>query len=165
VDLSVIASPPHEEFPLCNVAEYMIIDKALGYPGLPQATYLFAHARVGMFLPLLTQSRINNGAGMVGMWVEVYTDDNQRHVYQISKVIRDVPDTFSAFDAPLAAKTDQLWLQTSEGPIGFPGKLQVVADPIGVLPASPADAHPGGRGAVCPKAPKCTTALGTGCTR
>ena len=88
IDLPVVTSPPNEHFPLCNVAEYLVLGRALAYPGLPQATYLYAHARTGMFLPLLTQSQVNNGAAMIGMWVEVYTDDNQRHVYEISQVIR-----------------------------------------------------------------------------
>jgi hypothetical protein len=163
--MPIIASPPNEEFPLCNVAEYMILDKPLGYPGLPQATYLYAHARVNMFLPLLTQAKINNGDGMIGDYVEVFTADNKRHIYEISQVIRHVNDTAAAFDKPLAAKSDQLWLQTSEGPIGYPYKMQVVASPVGVVAATnPADAHPTGKGNVCPKAPKCKTANGVGCT-
>jgi hypothetical protein len=174
IDLPVIASPPHEEFPLCNAAEYIVFDKPLGYPGLPQVTYLYAHARglprfpVNMFLPLLTQSTINNGGAMIGMWVEVYTDDNKDHVYQISKVIPHVPDSPTAFDLPLAVTTDQLWLQTSEGN-GTTNtfKMQVVAVPIGVVAASPAAAHPTGRGNVCPgkSTPICKTALGVGCRR
>ncbi len=164
IDLPIVYDP-NEEFPLCNAAEYMVLDKALAYPGLPQATYLYAHARADMFLPLLTQSKINNGAAMVGMWVEVYTDDDQRHVYQISEVIRHVPNAPSAFDRAEAATTDQLWLQTSEGPIGYPYKLQVLAQPVGVLAASAADAHPAGKGNVCPDAPKCKTANGGGCRR
>ena len=168
IDLPVIASPVHEEFPLCNVGEYQIIDKPLGYPGLPQATYIYAHARVGMFLPLLTQSQTNNGAGMIGMWVEVYTADNKDHVYQISQVIRHVPDSPTAFDLALAATADQLWLQTSEGDgVKITTKMQVVAVPIGVVAASPAAAHPAGRGNVCPgrHTPICTTANGVGCRR
>ena len=166
IDLPVVAPPANEEFPLCNAAEYAIIDKPMAFPGLPQATYIYAHARTGgMFLPLLNEAKVNNGAAMIGMWVEVYTDDNQDHVYQISKVVRHVPDASSAFDAAIAATTDQLWLQTSEGTIHDPLKMQVVADPVGVLAASPADAHPTGRGNVCPDAPKCKTANGVGCKR
>lgn len=166
IDLPVVAPPPNEEFPLCNAAEYAILDKPMAFPGLPQATYIYAHARTaGMFLPLLTQAKINNGAAMIGMWVEVYTADNQRHVYQITQVIRHVPNASSAFDGALAATSDQLWLQTSEGTIHDPFKMQVVADPVGVLAASPADAHPTGHGNVCPDAPKCKTANGGGCKR
>jgi hypothetical protein len=167
IDLPVVTSPPNEEFPLCNAAEFMVInDKALAYPGLPEATYIYAHARNnGMFLPLLTNSKINNGAAMIGDYVEVYTADDKRHVYQIAQVIRHVPDNNSAFDGAMAAKTDQLWLQTSEGTIKDPLKMQVVAEPIGVLGADPADAHPVGQGNVCPDAPICKTANGVGCRR
>ena len=163
IDLPVIASPANEQFPLCYVAEYLTLDKAFAYPGLPQATYIYAHAQTGMFLPLLTTSKINDGASMIGMWIEVYTDDNQRHVYEITKVIRGVLDNAASHDQALAAKTDQLWLQTSEGPKETSTKLQVMAQPIGVLAASQADAHPTGKGAVCPTAPKCKTVGASGC--
>jgi len=164
IDLPVVASPAHEQFPLCNAAEYLSLDKLLGYPGLPQAIYLYAHARKSMFLPLLTASKVNNGAAMIGMWVEIYTDDNQRHVYQVTRVLRHVAGS-AALDEAANATTDQLWLQTSEGPVGDPNKLQVVAEPIGVLAASAADAHPAGKGNVCPDAPICTTSDGGGCRR
>ena len=162
IDLPVVTSPPNEQFPLCNVAEYLVLDKPLAFPGLPQATYLYAHARTSMFLPLLTQSQSNNGAAMIGMWVEVYTDDNQRHVYQISQVLRHVSGP-AALDKASVAKTDQLWLQTSEGPFESSTKLQVLAQPVGVIAASQADAHPTGKGNVCPDAPKCKVAGWTGC--
>jgi hypothetical protein len=162
IDLPVVAGPPNEEFPLCNAAEYLTLDKPLAYPGLPQATYLYAHARTNMFLPILTTSQTNDGASMIGMWVEVYTDDNQDHVYQISRVIRHVSGA-AALDEASGAKTDQLWLQTSEGKLGNPLKVQVVAEPVGVLAASPADAHPTATGSVCADAPKCTTSNGGGC--
>ena len=50
IDLPIVTSPPNEQFPLCNAAEYLTLDKPLAYPGLPQATYLYAHARTSMFL-------------------------------------------------------------------------------------------------------------------
>jgi hypothetical protein len=163
IDLPIITSPPNEQFPLCNVAEYLSLDKVFAYPGLPQTTYIYSHAQKGMFLPLLTASMVNNGVAMVGMWAEVYTDDNQRHVYEITQVIRGVSADAASLDRPLSAKTDQLWLQTSEGPRESSTKLQVVAQPIGVLAASQADAHPTGKGNVCPGAPKCKTSNASGC--
>ena len=105
IDLPVVTPPPNEQFPLCNAAEYLVLDKPLAYPGLPQATYLYAHARTNMFLSILTQSLVNNGAAMIGMWVEVYTDDNQRHVYQISQVLRHVSGS-AALDALGPIATD-----------------------------------------------------------
>ncbi len=163
IDLPIVTSPPNEAFPLCNVAEYMTLDKVLAYPGLPQATYIYAHAQKGMFLTLLTASRVSNGDAMYGMLAVVYTDDNQRHIYKISEVIRGVSPSPSSLDRPSGATTDQLWLQTSEGPKETSTKLQVVAQPIGVLAASQADAHPPGKGNVCPGAPKCKTSGASGC--
>jgi hypothetical protein len=162
IDLPVVTSPPNEQFPLCNAAEYLVLGKPLAYPGLPQATYLYAHARTGMFLPLLTQSQVNNGKAMIGMWVEVYTDDNQRHVYQINQVLRHVSGS-AALDKAANAKTDELWLQTSEGPFESSTKLQVLALPVGVIAATQADAHPTGKGNVCPDAPRCKFSGATGC--
>jgi hypothetical protein len=162
IDLPVVTSPPNEQFPLCNAAEYLVLDKPLAYPGSPQATYLYAHARTNMFLPLLTQSMIKNGAAMIGMWVEIYTDDDQRHIYQISKVLRHVSGS-AALTTAATATTDQLWLQTSEGPFESSTKLQVVAQPVGVIAASQADAHPAGKGNVCPDAPRCKAPGNTGC--
>jgi hypothetical protein len=163
IDLPVVAPPPNEQFPLCDAAEYLVAGKTLGYPGLPQALYLYAHARTGMFLPLLTQSNVDDGQAMIGMWVEVYTDDNQRHIYEIGQVIRHAPATSAALDTALAVTTDQLWLQTSEGPLESSTKLQVVANPVGEVAAAPADAHPTNQGSVCPDAPYCTTSDARGC--
>jgi hypothetical protein len=118
-----------------------------------------------MFWNLLVNSRVNNGAGMIGMWAEVYTDDNQRHIYEIKQVLRHVPPTAAFADKALAATSDQLWLQTSEGHANSSTKLQVMATPIGVLSASYADAHPKNIGSVCPDAPFCTGPNQGGCRR
>jgi hypothetical protein len=121
IDLPVITSSAVP----CDVAlEY--IDPHLGAPGEGRATYLYAHAQEGMFLPLLTQSQVSNGSKMKGMVVEVFTNDDQRFLYVITKVLRHVAAA-NAFDAPFAVTTDQVWLQTSEGK-GPQPKLQVVAD-------------------------------------
>jgi hypothetical protein len=165
IDMPIQASPANEQFPLCDTAEYLTLGTVYAYPGAPQATYLYAHARIYMFWQLLAQSKINNGAGMIGMWVEVYTADNQRHVYEINKVIRHVPPNTSFADLALAAKTDQLWMQTSEGHADSSTKLQVVAAPVGVVAATYADSHPKLTGKVCPDAPLCTAAGQGGCRR
>ena len=57
-------------YPYCNVAMYM---KTLYQPGEPGITSIYAHARKGMFLPLLNHSKVNNGASMIGKLVYVYT--------------------------------------------------------------------------------------------
>ncbi len=162
IDLPIVTSPPNEQFPLCNAAEYLVLDKPLAYPGLPQATYIYAHARTGMFGPLYFADKAHNLASLIGLWVQVYTSDDQDHVYQISETIPGVSGS-SALERAGAATTDQLWMQTSEGPYESSTKLQVVAEPIGVVAATAADAHPTGKGNVCPDAPICKTSDATGC--
>jgi hypothetical protein len=98
-----------------------------------------------MFLPLLDQSKINNGKGMLGMLVQVYTSDNRFFLYEISEVRRHQTSLADA----VAAKDQELWLQTSEGPRGTPGKLQVIAMPISSGTADPADANPTPHPVVC----------------
>lgn len=162
IDLAVVSSKPNETFPLCNAAEYFIDTSVtppkpqLATPGAAQATYIYAHARVGMFLPLLSHSMINEGNDMIHMHVIVYTDDDQAHLYEITKVLRHWTDIGAAF----GAATDQLWLQTSEGPYvanPAPGQvkdLAVVAMPLGVLATDFASAHPTNKGHVCSDAPR-----------
>jgi hypothetical protein len=135
IDLPVIRPPSETSYPLCNVAEYI---QQLGQPGQGRATYLYAHARTGMFLPILDASKVNDGAGMIGMIVEVYTSDDQLFMYEIVEVRRHQ----TTLDDAANATTEQLWLQTSEGPRGTPGKTQVIAMPLSSGPALPADAHP-----------------------
>ncbi|HUP55029.1 MAG TPA: sortase [Methylomirabilota bacterium] len=147
IDLPVIAQP-NPAYPSCNVAMYFE-HPDLGQPGQGKATYLYAHARAGMFLPLLTQSKRNAGKGMIGMIVSVYTSDDQRYVYTISAVLPRVPADEHFLDKAIAAKQETLWLQTSTGPGGQFPKLQVVAKAVGVEPADHADAHPKARPVNC----------------
>jgi hypothetical protein len=140
IDLPIVAGP--DGYPYCNVAMYL---RELRQPGEAGATFLFAHARTGMFLPLLDASKVSNGERMLDMLVEVYTEDDRLHVYEISQVRRHQV----TLERPFKATTEQLWLQTSEGPKGTLEKLHVVADPIGVLPAGHADAHPAAKPVAC----------------
>ena len=136
IDLPVVA-PPRDPtaYPYCNVAEYV---PNLSQPGEPGATYLYAHARTGMFLPILDASLVKNGARLIGMFVYVYTSDNQVYLYEITEVHRHQ----ITLDLAYAAKDEVLMLQTSEGPKGTPGKTVVVARPLSHGPADPAAAHP-----------------------
>lgn len=129
-------------FPLCDVAMYQPL---LGQPGQGRATYIYAHAREGMFLPLLTASQNNNGRRMLGMTVEVYTSDNWLFLYTITEVRRH---TLSLQDA-IDTRTERLWMQTSEGPEGTVPKLQVVADFLTADRTDPESAHPKPRPRVC----------------
>ena len=138
IDLPVILQPGgYGDFPLGDVAMYI---PSLGQPGSGRATYLYAHAREGMFLPLLTSSQTNDGRGMLGDVVEVYTSDSWIFLFKISEVRRHTTDLNDA----IADTKGRLWLQTSEGPNGTIPKLQVVADYVAgsAARADPKAAHP-----------------------
>ena len=136
IDLPVIAQPPGSgDFPLCDVALYFT---ALGQPGSGRATYIYAHARDGMFLPLLVASRDHNGAKMIGDVVQVYTSDNYLFLYEIFQVRRHATDLVAAFNDV----DGNLWLQTSEGPNASYPKLQVVAKFLSADKTDPNAAHP-----------------------
>ncbi len=139
IDLPVVRPPADpNHFPYCDVAEFI---QELSQPGLPGATYLYAHAREGMFLPLLETA----DAKLSGMLVQVYTSDNLVFLYEIRRVLRNQ----SSLDEAFAATDEQLWLQTSEGPTGTIGKTQVVARPISVGPADPVAANPTPKPVAC----------------
>ena len=141
IDLPIVGGP--NGYPFCNVAMYIdglgkpLVD--LGRPGRNIATYLFAHARDGMFGPIYEQAIVKHQpAKMLGMIVQVYTDDDKLYLYEIDKVLLHQLN----LDAAFAADTEELWLQTSEGPAGTPGKTQLRGKLLSVGDADPADAHP-----------------------
>jgi hypothetical protein len=142
IDLPVLPPGGPNAFPLCNVALYIGV---LHQPGENGATYIYAHARTGMFLPLLTQSESANGKRMIGMIVQVFTSDDRVFWYEVTRVRRHQ----SSLDDAFAATTPQLWLQTSEGPNASYPKLQVVAQPLFNLPADHRQAHPVPHPQVC----------------
>ena len=143
IDLPVmLQTSDYGEYPLCDVAMYL---PQLGQPGQGRATYLYAHAQPGMFLPLLSESERNNGQRMLGMTVEVYTSDDWRFLYSIKEVRRHTRSLDDAFHTT----TEQLWLQTSEGPGGNFPKLQVVADFVSAEKTSPKSAHPPAHPRIC----------------
>jgi hypothetical protein len=135
IDLPIVKPASDSAYPLCDVAMYI---QELGQPGLGRATYLYAHARTGMFLPILDASLVDDGAAMLGMIVEAYTSDDQLFLYEIVEVRRHQLD----LDDAVAASTEQLWLQTSEGPRGTRPKTQVVARFLSTGPADHGEAHP-----------------------
>jgi len=139
IDLPVV-KPPNDpdHFPYCDVAEYL---PELSQPGFPGTTYLYAHAREGMFLPLLRTA----DAKMLGMLVQVYTSDNLVFLYEISRVLRNQASLDIAFEAT----EEQLMLQTSEGPRGTIGKTMIIARPLSVGPADPKAAHPTAKPVAC----------------
>jgi hypothetical protein len=149
IDLAVVSQTlkvagNRDHYPLCDVAQYL---NDFSRPGAKGTTYLYAHARRGMFLPLLEASRRNNGREMIGYLVEVYTSDNRLHLYEIFKVKRHATDLSIAYQPPREGR--QLVMQTSEGPRGHVPKLQVAARPIGVVAADPRQANPVARPRAC----------------
>jgi hypothetical protein len=147
IDLPIVKPRPGNAYPYCNVAMYLS-DPRLGQPGGDKASYIYAHARDGMFGPIYDRAIQKKHGGpnsMKGMIVQVYTNDDVLHEYQITKVLLDQ----RSLNAPLAATHDQLWLQTSEGPKGTPGKTQVIAEPLLTLPADHATANPTPHPVVC----------------
>lgn len=140
IDLPVIRGP--SGYPPCNVAMYM---KELAQPREPGVTLLYAHARRGMFLPLLSRSKVNNGASLIGMKVKVYTSDSRVSTYQIIEVRRHVKSIQSAF----GVTSERLWLYTSEGPNSSYPKLVVVAKRLSTTTTTYAASHPRARPVAC----------------
>jgi len=140
IDLPVMRQ--RASYPPCNVAMYL---REFRQPGQGGPTYLYAHARRGMFLPLLTQSTRNNGRAMLGMRIYVYTGDNLRFEYTITRVRRHARD----FRPVQAARNETVWLQTSEGPDASYPKLQVAGRLVGSEEVDHAEAHPRPRPVSC----------------
>ncbi len=147
IDLPIVTT--QTSFPLCDVAQFLIVaqDK-LGLPGqLGTSAYIYAHARTGMFLPLLTASLTANGDSLVGDLVQVYTNDDLVYTYIISTVKRHSTDFSIA--SSITADDQQLVLQTSEGANATIPKLQVAATFVSVAPADHIAAHPTAHPVVC----------------
>jgi hypothetical protein len=136
IDLPVIAPPTDPaHYPFCDVAEFL---PALSRPGRAGATFLYAHARPGMFLPILEESRVRDGRSMVGLEVEVWTSDDRRFTYRVTDVRRHVV----SLDFAYRATAPQLMLQTSEGPHGTIPKTMLIAEPDDEAAATHDAAHP-----------------------
>ena len=139
IDLPVIKPKgTSSTYPACNVAMYI---QELGQPGSGRATYIYARARDGMFGPIYERAILKRQGGpksMLDMPVEVYTSDDLLFLYQVSAVrLHQL-----TLDAAFKATTEQLYLQTSEGPKGTPGKTMLVADFVAVVGADHKAAHP-----------------------
>jgi len=124
-------------YPPCDVALY---HTSFRQPGRRGTTYLYAHARAGMFLPLLTAAERDGGASLIGARVDVYTSDDRLHVFTITRFKRHATGFELVDNAP--ADAEQLIMQTSEGPRGTKPKLQVLALPVRVEDATHKAARP-----------------------
>jgi hypothetical protein len=140
IDLPVIKGPAG--YPPCRVAMYM---REFSQPREPGVSLIFAHARTGMFLPFLTKSKINNGAGLIGLKVKVYTSDSKVSTYQIVSVRRHVTSLQSGF----GVTSERLWIYTSEGPNSSYPKLIVTAKRLSTASTTYAASHPRARPVAC----------------
>ena len=133
IDLPVVRG--NNGYPYCNVAMYLWTDKkasddAFGQPGEGRVTYVYAHARDGMFGPIYDLAiKKKTPNKMLGMIVQVFTNYNRRYLYEIRQVRLHV----TSLDAAIARTREEVWLQTSEGPKGTKGKTQVLDEvPVGL---------------------------------
>jgi len=136
IDLAVIKAP--STYPPCGVGMWL---RELYQPTEPGVTYIAGHARKGMFLPLLTASKTNNGAAMIGKTIYVYTSNSKRHTYVITEVRRHVSSIQNVF----GVTAERLWVQTSEGPDFTYPKLIIVAKRTATVAATYSSSHPTAR--------------------
>jgi hypothetical protein len=132
INLPVVRAPTG--YPYCNVAMYL---GTLNQPTEPGVTFIMAHARKGMFLPLLTQWQLNKGANLIGKMVNVYTSNSKVSSYRITSV-----QTMLSIQSAVSVTAEQLWLQTSTGPHGTAAKLVVKAKRISTQPTTYSASHP-----------------------
>lgn len=133
IDLPIVRGP--SGYPYCNVAMYLA---RAAQPREPGITFIFAHARRGMFLPLLSAWRANRGASLIGRTVKVWTSDSRVVYYRINRV----RVTSNAVAGVTSLTTERLWLQTSTGPTTAYPKLIVEAYRYAVYSATYAASHP-----------------------
>lgn len=142
-DLVVRGNPP--DYPLCDVAQYLTTYR---FPGRPATTtWIYAHARQGMFLPLLEASTRDGGKQLVGVQVTVYSTSDLAYSYRLTEVRPHSRDRTVAADVPEGE--GRLVLQTSEGPSGTVPKLQIVGVLESVKAASRSKARPDPAPRVC----------------
>jgi hypothetical protein len=140
IDLPIIRGPAG--YPKCRVAMYLA---AVAQPREPGISFIYAHARTGMFLPLLTRWKIDRGASLIGRTVKVWTSDSYVSYYRITRVRKTT--------TPMAGVTsltrERLWLQTSTGPNYTYPKLIVEASRYKTLKTTYAASHPAAHPVSC----------------
>ena len=140
IDLPVIRGP--SGYPLCRVAMYLA---SVAQPREPGITFIYAHARRGMFLPLLTRWKIDRGASLIGRTVKVWTSDSYVSYYRITRVRK----TSSPMTGVFSLTRERLWLQTSTGPNYTYAKLIVEAARYKTVKSTYSAAHPTARPVRC----------------
>jgi hypothetical protein len=142
IDLPVIDG--NDGYPYCNVAMYLSSSRkasedVFGQPGEGRATYIYAHARDGMFGPIYNLAIANRTPNkMLGMIIQVYTSWNRVYLYEV----RSVRLHITSLDNAMSRGKEEIWLQTSEGPKGTPGKTQVIGRFLSVEDSTKKEARP-----------------------
>jgi hypothetical protein len=145
IDLPVVTPPKSSTWPLCDVAEYFT-PPVFQHPGAGGVTYIYAHAQVGMFLPILKASRVDGGKALVGQAVRVWTAGDKLYTYRITRVRRRQKTLEWALDLPPGS----LVLQTSEDQYRDGTKVMLQARQVGPpVVATRAEARPPARPRVC----------------
>ena len=132
IDIPVIRGT--SGYPLCRVAMYLA---AVAQPREPGITFIYAHARRGMFLPLLTRYRADGGRSLIGQTVKVWTSDSYVSYYRILRVRKT-----NTIAGVYSLTNERLWLQTSTGPNYTYAKLIVEASRYKTVKTTYAAAHP-----------------------
>ena len=140
IDLPVIRGP--SGYPLCRVAMYLA---SVAQPREPGITFIYAHARSGMFLPLLTRWRTDSGRSLIGRTVKVWTSDSYVSYYRILRVRR----TSNPMTGVFSLTRERLWLQTSTGPNYTYAKLIVEASRYKTVKTTYSASHPTARPVRC----------------
>ena len=125
IDLPVVSSEMEVRgnvpgYPLCDVAQYWTL---YDLPGAPGTTWIYAHARPGMFLPLLDIAEATDGAGLMNLEVTLQLADGRLLTYRIDTVRQHAVDRSIGRHGD--GREQRLVLQTSEGPAGTIPKLQL----------------------------------------
>jgi hypothetical protein len=135
ISLPIVRGP--SGYPYCNVAMYLNLTSQPREPGI---SFIFAHARTGMFLPLLTKFKAYGAAGLLGRVVKVYTSDSYVSYYRVDNVRRTSAAT--TMNGVFDMSRERLWLQTSTGPNYTYPKLIVEAHRTETLKTTYAASHP-----------------------
>ena len=142
IDLPVIRG--NDGYPYCNVAMYLSSSKkadkdVFGQPGEGRATYIYSHARDGMFGPIYNLAiRDRTPNKMLGMIVHVYTNWNRLYLYEVRAVRLHI----TSLDNAMSRAKEEIWLQTSEGPAGTKGKTQVIGRFLSVEDSTKKESRP-----------------------
>jgi hypothetical protein len=142
IDLPVVPTPglaagESYRYPYCDVAEYETVTGRPGSAANTDPTFVFAHARAGMFGALIVAARANP-AGLIGKEVLLWTGDGLRRRYRIARVL----PASTGMEPITSMPSSWLVLQTSETDSSTGTKLVIGAEPVGEPVSDPGSARP-----------------------